>query len=49
MAVRRQPEPPVVLDHVFADPRIGAIRYGTAQVPSTDHKAIYATLTLPVG
>ncbi|HKE67493.1 MAG TPA: endonuclease/exonuclease/phosphatase family protein [Micromonosporaceae bacterium] len=44
-----RPIPPVTLDHMFADPRIGVIRFGSGQVPGTDHKAIYATLTLPVG
>jgi endonuclease/exonuclease/phosphatase (EEP) superfamily protein YafD len=39
--------PPVTLDHVFADRRIGVVRYGTAQIRGSDHKAIYATLTLP--
>ncbi|HEY7174508.1 MAG TPA: endonuclease/exonuclease/phosphatase family protein, partial [Micromonosporaceae bacterium] len=39
--------PPIVLDHVFADQRIGAVHFGVALMPGTDHKAIYATLTLP--
>jgi hypothetical protein len=38
-----------MLDHAFADPRIGAISFGTAYVPGSDHKAIYVTLTLPAG
>lgn len=44
-----RPEPPVMLDHVLADKRIGAVWFGTAFMPSSDHKAIYATLTLPPG
>jgi endonuclease/exonuclease/phosphatase (EEP) superfamily protein YafD len=44
-----RPEPPIMLDHVLADPRIGAVWFGTASVPDSDHKAIYATLTLPAG
>ena len=42
-----RPIPPIAIDHVFADPRIGAVYYGSGQVPRTDHKAIWATLTLP--
>ena len=44
-----RPEPPVMLDHVLADKRIGAVWFGTAFMPGSDHKAIYATLTLPAG
>jgi endonuclease/exonuclease/phosphatase (EEP) superfamily protein YafD len=44
-----RPEPPIMLDHALADPRIGAISFGTAYVPGSDHKAIYVTLTLPAG
>ncbi len=39
--------PPITLDHVLADRRIGAVSFGATVVPGTDHKAIYATLTLP--
>jgi len=42
-----RPVPPITLDHVFADPRIGAASFGTSRVSGTDHKAIFATLTLP--
>lgn len=41
--------PKITIDHVFADPRIGAVSFGATVVPGTDHKAIYATLTLPPG
>jgi endonuclease/exonuclease/phosphatase (EEP) superfamily protein YafD len=44
-----RPVPPIMLDHVLADKRIGAVRFGTAFMPGSDHKAIYATLTLPAG
>jgi len=44
-----RPLPPIVLDHALADPRIGVIRFGSRVIPGTDHKAIYATLTLPAG
>jgi endonuclease/exonuclease/phosphatase (EEP) superfamily protein YafD len=39
--------PPITLDHVFADPRIGAVSLGASVVPGTDHRAIFASLTLP--
>jgi predicted extracellular nuclease len=44
-----RPVPPIVLDHALADPRIGVVRFGSGVIPHTDHKAIYATLTLPTG
>lgn len=44
-----RPVPPIMLDHVLADKRIGAVWFGTAFMPGSDHKAIYATLTLPAG
>jgi endonuclease/exonuclease/phosphatase (EEP) superfamily protein YafD len=39
--------PPITLDHFFADPRIGAVSFGATVVRGTDHKAIYAVITLP--
>lgn len=39
--------PPIALDHVLADSRIGISSFGTARVAKTDHKSIFATLTLP--
>jgi endonuclease/exonuclease/phosphatase (EEP) superfamily protein YafD len=41
------PPVPITLDHMLADPRIGAVTFGAHKVPGTDHRAIYATLTLP--
>jgi endonuclease/exonuclease/phosphatase (EEP) superfamily protein YafD len=41
------PPVPITLDHIFADPRIGAVSFGTRKTPGTDHKAVYATVTLP--
>ncbi len=41
------PPVPITLDHMFADPRIGAVSLGAQPVKGTDHKAIWATLTLP--
>ena len=39
--------PPITIDHFLADPRIGALYFGSAPVRNTDHKTIWATLTLP--
>jgi endonuclease/exonuclease/phosphatase (EEP) superfamily protein YafD len=43
------PPVPITIDHVFVDPRIGAVSFGTHVVHGTDHKAVYATVTLPAG
>jgi endonuclease/exonuclease/phosphatase (EEP) superfamily protein YafD len=43
-----RPVPAITLDHIFADPRIGAVRFDTHAVRGTDHRAVIATLTLPV-
>ncbi len=43
-----RPVPPITLDHVLADPRIGAVSFSATTVPGTDHRAILATVTLPV-
>ncbi len=37
------PPVPITLDHMFADPRIGAVSFGASTVKGTDHRAIYAT------
>jgi endonuclease/exonuclease/phosphatase (EEP) superfamily protein YafD len=42
-----RPIPPVTLDHMFVDPRIGVASFGVSNVPRTDHRAIFAELTLP--
>ena len=42
-----RPLPPITLDHILVDPRVGAVSFGTRVTRGTDHKAIYATLTLP--
>ena len=39
--------PRITLDHFFADPRIGAVSFGAALVPGSDHRTIYAVVTLP--
>ena len=41
--------PKVTLDHVLADGRIGVRDFTVYPIPSTDHRAIVAELTLPRG
>ncbi|HEY2796102.1 MAG TPA: endonuclease/exonuclease/phosphatase family protein, partial [Micromonosporaceae bacterium] len=42
------PPVPVTLDHFFVDPRIGCVSFGTQTVKGTDHRAIFAVVTLPI-
>jgi endonuclease/exonuclease/phosphatase (EEP) superfamily protein YafD len=39
--------PPVTLDHVLADRRVGVSRYAIFGVRGSDHRAVFAELTLP--
>ncbi|UJA19035.1 endonuclease/exonuclease/phosphatase family protein [Thermoleophilia bacterium SCSIO 60948] len=39
--------PPVTIDHLLVSERAGVSGYGTASVDGTDHRAVFATLTLP--
>ena len=41
------PLPPVAIDHVLADRRVGVAAYHVYRVPGTDHRAVYAELILP--
>jgi endonuclease/exonuclease/phosphatase family metal-dependent hydrolase len=41
------PVPPVTLDHVLADRRVGVTRFAVFAVADTDHRAILADLILP--
>jgi endonuclease/exonuclease/phosphatase (EEP) superfamily protein YafD len=41
------PVPPVTLDHVLADRRVGVARYAVYPVPRSDHRAVFAELVLP--
>jgi endonuclease/exonuclease/phosphatase (EEP) superfamily protein YafD len=43
------PPVPITIDHIFVDPRIGAVSFGTHVVHGTDHKCVYVTVTLPAG
>jgi endonuclease/exonuclease/phosphatase family metal-dependent hydrolase len=39
--------PPVTIDHVLADRRLGIVSYSVADIPGSDHRAIEAELALP--
>lgn len=38
--------PPVTIDHVLADERLGIIEYEVEPLPGSDHRAVFAKLTL---
>jgi endonuclease/exonuclease/phosphatase (EEP) superfamily protein YafD len=39
--------PPVTIDHVLADQRLGVVEYEVLDLPGSDHRAVYAQLALP--
>lgn len=39
--------PPVTIDHVLADRRLGIVSYAVADIPGSDHRAVEAELVLP--
>jgi endonuclease/exonuclease/phosphatase family metal-dependent hydrolase len=39
--------PPITIDHVLADRRLGIADYGVDDLPGSDHRAIHAELVLP--
>ncbi len=39
--------PPVTIDHVLADERIAIIDYAVADLPGSDHRAVFAQLAVP--
>lgn len=39
--------PPVTIDHVLADRRLGIVSYSVADIPNSDHRAVEAELVLP--
>ncbi len=41
--------PPLTLDHVLADERLGIIEYDVEPLPGSDHRAVFAELALPRG
>jgi endonuclease/exonuclease/phosphatase (EEP) superfamily protein YafD len=41
--------PGVALDHVLADRRVGVRAARPYRIPGSDHRAVYAELTLPNG
>jgi endonuclease/exonuclease/phosphatase (EEP) superfamily protein YafD len=42
-----KPVPPVTIDHILADRRIGVVRYAVHPIPRSDHHAVFAELVLP--
>ena len=39
--------PPITIDHVLADSRLGVVDYGVEDLPGSDHRSIHAELALP--
>lgn len=39
--------PPITIDHVLADERLGVVEYDVEPLPGSDHRAVYAELALP--
>jgi endonuclease/exonuclease/phosphatase (EEP) superfamily protein YafD len=39
--------PPITIDHILADRRLGVVSYEVEPLPGSDHHAIFAELTLP--
>jgi endonuclease/exonuclease/phosphatase (EEP) superfamily protein YafD len=39
--------PPVTIDHVLADRRLGVVEYAVEEVRESDHRAVFAELVLP--
>jgi endonuclease/exonuclease/phosphatase family metal-dependent hydrolase len=39
--------PPITIDHILADERLGIVKYDVESLPNSDHRAIYAELALP--
>lgn len=39
--------PPITIDHVLADSRLGIAAYAVEELPESDHRAVYAEVVLP--
>lgn len=39
--------PPITIDHVLADRRLGIVEYSVEEMPGSDHRPIHAELALP--
>lgn len=39
--------PPITIDHILADERLGVVEYQVEPLPGSDHRAIFAELALP--
>ena len=42
-----KPIPPITIDHVLADRRLGVTGYATHALPNSDHHLVFAALTVP--
>lgn len=40
--------PPITIDHVLADERLGVVEYSVEELPGSDHRTVRAVLVLPV-
>jgi endonuclease/exonuclease/phosphatase (EEP) superfamily protein YafD len=41
------PIPPITIDHVLADERLGIVEYAVEDMPGSDHRAVHAVLAMP--
>lgn len=39
--------PPITIDHILADGRLGIVEYSVEEMPGSDHRSIHAELALP--
>jgi endonuclease/exonuclease/phosphatase (EEP) superfamily protein YafD len=39
--------PPITIDHILADSRLGIAEYAVEELPESDHRAVYAELVMP--
>ena len=39
--------PPITIDHILADRRLGVVSYAVEELPGSDHRAVFAELRLP--
>jgi len=39
--------PPITIDHVLADRRLGVVEYSVEEMPGSDHRSLHAELALP--
>ncbi len=44
---KNHPIPPITIDHVLADERLGIVEYAVEEIPGSDHRAVHAVLAMP--